>query len=139
MAIYLSIEDFFIKLCINGCHNGDCHTKSNGCGETEVIYEKFHPYVATPITRLFLHVQFGRKHKIDELITKFDTYFADGNHHEENGIDYFKKIILESLATDSTWKICGKCDVEYKEGSKKFENINYVTPDVEECIIHKKH
>jgi len=138
MALSISIENSYIKLCISGCHNGNCNKQSNGCGEIEILMEQFHPYVATPLTRLFLHIQFGRKYKIDNLIQKFDEYFKDGQNIEENGIDYFKKIILEDLETDTTWKICTKCDVEYKNKSRTFEKINYVVPEKDLCFFHKK-
>lgn len=137
MALLISFEDSIIQLSILGCHNGDCKTKSNGCGDIQVFKETFHPYVATPITRLFLHIQFGRKYKIDNLITRFEEHFANGNNHQENGIEYFKKIILEELETDSSWKICSKCDSEYKENTRKFENINYIIPNVDLCVFHK--
>ena len=51
---------------------------------------------------------------------------------------YFKKIILEDLETDTTWKICTKCDVEYKNKSRTFEKINYVVPEKDLCFFHKK-
>jgi hypothetical protein len=137
MAISILFENSIIKLSILGCHNGECKEKSTGCREIEVLSKNFHPYVSTPITILFLHIQFGRKYKIDNLITRFEEHFADGKNYQENGIKYFKKIILEELENDSSWKICSKCDLEYKEDIRKFENINYIVPDVDLCIFHK--
>jgi len=137
MALSITFKNSFIQLSILGCHNGECKTKSSGCGEVEVIKETFHPYVATPITRLFLHIQFGRKYKIDELIAKFDEYFSHGQNNQVSGIEYLKKIILEELEKDSSWKICPKCDLEYKENHRKFDNINYIIPNAELCIFHK--
>ena len=139
MALALSFENSVIKLSMIGCHNGHCESKSNGCGEIKIFTEEFHPYVATPITRLFLHVQFGRKYKIDELIANFNTHFANEQHHQENGIDYWKKIILESLQDDPTWKICVDCDSEYKTEKLTFEKINYITPEKNLCIFHTKN
>ena len=138
MALVVFIDNSVITLSMAGCHNGHCDSKSNGCGEIQTFTENFHPYVATPITRLFLHVQFGRKYKIDELIAKFDTHFANEQNHQENGIDYWKKIILESLQNDSTWKICPYCDSEYKSGTRMFQHINYITPETNLCVFHKK-
>jgi hypothetical protein len=137
MALLISFENSVIQLSIIGCHNGDCKTKSSSCGEVEVIKETFHPYVATPITRLFLHIKFGRKYKIDELISKFDEYFANGKNNQVSGIGYFKKIILEELEKDPGWKICPKCYVEYKENYCNFSNINYIVPNADLCIFHK--
>lgn len=138
MALSISCENPIIKLCISGCHNGDCITNSNGCENNEIFTEVFHPYVVTPITRLFLHVQFNRKHKIDVLIKNFENHFESGQNYEENGIEYFKKIILEDLETDSSWKVCPKCSSEYKNKIRKFEKINYIVPYVDLCIFHKK-
>ena len=137
MALSISFENSIIKLSILGCHNGECKTKSAGCGELEVLTETFHPYVCTPITRLFLHIQFGRKYKIDELISKFDNYFANGVNNQVSGIEYFKKIILEELENDPSWKLCPKCDLEYKKNTRYFANINYIIPNADLCIFHK--
>ena len=138
MALVLSFENSVIKLSMVGCHNGHCESKSNGCGEIQIFTEHFHPYIATPITRLFLHVQFGRKYKIDELIKKFDVHFADVNNYQQNGIEYWKQIILESLQNDPTWKICPDCNCEYELNMRTFEKINYITPQTDLCFFHKK-
>lgn len=139
MALSISFENRIIKLCISGCHCGECKTKSNGCCDIEILTEEFHPYIATPITRLFLNIQFGRKHKIDKLIDNFDEYFKLEQHQEKNGIEYFKCIILEDLERDSSWKICPDCNLEYKEGILKFEKINYIVPEKDLCLFHKRN
>ena len=72
------------------------------------------------------------------LIKQFQEYFDDNKNFEENGIDYFKKIILENLETDESWKICSKCDTEYKNKSRTFEKINYIVPEKDSCFFHKK-
>jgi hypothetical protein len=147
MAISITFENSIITLKMGGCHNGlYAHTKhkevpiekTNGCGEIKIFSEKFNPYIATPITRLFLHVQFGRKHKIDELIEKFDAHFKDGKNCQENGIEYLKEIILSSLSTDPTWKICPECNIEYNNKTREFEQLNYIIPSKNLCIFHKK-
>jgi len=138
MALSISFENSSIKLYILGCHNGNCNKLSNSCGEIEILTEQFHPYVKTPLTRLFLHIQFGQKYIIDNLIKQFQEYFDENKHFEENGIDYFKKIILENLETDESWKICSKCDTEYKNKSRTFEKINYIVPEKDLCFFHKK-
>ncbi len=138
MALSITFKTSSIELCISGCHNSDCNKQSNGCGEIEILTEQFHPYVITPLTRLFLHIQFGKKYKIDDLIKKFEEHFKDGQNIEENGIEYFKKIILEYLETDEIWKICKNCNSEYKSGCRTFEKINYVVSDKDLCFFHKK-
>lgn len=138
MALSISLDNSIITLCISGCHNGNCNKESNGCGDIQIFTESFHPYISTPLTRLFLHIQFGREYKIDEFIKKFDEYFKDGNNINENGVEYFKKIILEDLETDSTWKICPVCSIEYNNGIRQFEKINFIVPEKDLCIFHNK-
>jgi hypothetical protein len=141
MALSLIVKDNEIELVISGCHNGECKEKSNGhvvCGEIEILTENFHPYLASPLTRLFLHIQFGRKYKIDEIISKFDKYFENGQHNDENAIPFLKKTILEELETDNSWKICTKCKTEYDNKTRKFEKIYYIIPSENLCIMHKK-
>lgn len=141
MALAVFINNSVITLSMMGCHNGHHDTKTNGCGvdcgEIRTFDEKFHPYIVTPITRLFLHSQLGPGYKIDELVAKFDTYFSNNQNHQESGIDYWKKIILESLQNDLTWGICPSCDFEYKNGTRMFENVNYIAPQTNLCYFHK--
>lgn len=133
MALSITLNKSIITLSISGCHN-----KSNCFDDIKIFTEKFHPYVTTPLTRLFFHMQFGREYKIYEFIKNFEEYFKDGNNIDVNGIEYFKKIILEDLETDPTWKICPECNIEYNAGTRQFEKINYIVSEKVLCVFHKK-
>ena len=125
MALSVSIEDSMIKMII--IVND----------EKEIITEIFHPYVVTPLTRLFFNKEYGQKYKINKMIKKFNKYVVLGENDRENNMEAFKQIILEVLLNDSKWLICSKCDLEYKEKSRKFENINYIIPTADLCLFHK--
>ena len=135
MAISLNNNGNIFTCTILGCHDTVCG-KSNGCGSF-LRYERiFDLDRVDPITRLFLHVFYGRKHMIDSLINKFTEHFNNGANLEEDGIEYMKKIILEMHELDSTWKTCPKCKEQYNNQSRKFEDIFYTVPSVEFCVDH---
>jgi hypothetical protein len=129
-------ENKVITLVICGCHNGNCCKQSNGCGKKIILKEKYNANRATPITRLFLHSVFGRKYRLNALINKFNEYFDDGKNYNVDGIEYMKKIILEDLETDNGWKICSKCECEYKAKTREFQNIVYIIPTIKFCTEH---
>ena len=123
MALLVNCDDNkVITVIIGGCHNGNECNHSNGCGKSVVLKEKFNIAISTPVTRLFLHVAFGRSYKIKEYMKKFDNYFDNGNNHDVDGIEYMKRVILEDLESDKSWKICPKCDYEYKEKKREFRH-----------------
>jgi hypothetical protein len=136
MALSINVNNGNICMVINGCHNGNCNHTTNGCGEFVTYIEKFNASRATPITRMFLHTVFGRNSHLDEILEKYDAYFANDSHHDESGIEYIKKLILDDCDNDNSWKICPVCKIMYMRKILPFENIHYITPQTEKCIDH---
>jgi hypothetical protein len=132
MAMSLKFEDGVTTLRFLGCH-GACYP---GHGHLVEFKEKFNPRRSTPITRLLMHKMFGREHKLDGILENFTKYFEDSKHQNEDGVDVFKKLILEDHEKDPTWKICHICKDEYATKKRTWENIVYVTPTVVACDEH---
>ncbi len=130
MAIEISLIDSIVELSLYACNNE----------YKETFTEIFHPYVTTPLTRLLLYVEFGKKYKIDDLITEFNNIKnINENTNYTSDIDQLKKIILLNLEKDSIWKICPTCNIEYETRIRKFENINYIMTNNNLCIFHSKN
>ena len=139
MAIELHMdEDRTTMICtLSGCHG--CGSK--GCGHIERFSEVFDIHRSTPITRLFLHVAFGRQNKIDEILHQFEDYYENEamyatEDEEKDGLTFLKELILKNLQDDATWKICPTCDQQYRASIRKFQNIHYVIPGVDFCLDH---
>jgi hypothetical protein len=116
---------------MSGCHcaDGECQ-----CTVFQ-ISEVFDKNRATPITRMFLHNMFNRQYRLDDILKKFTDHF-DGKNNDENGLEYMKKLILTDCATDPTWKICPKCEIEYNNKTRNFEKIVFIVPHVDLCVEH---
>jgi len=154
MAIYLTKNNNDeIIMILNGCHNKnkcpekDLSTnissmkfseknKNNGCCQFEYFIYNFDINKPTPIMRMYLHLVMGRDKRLTQLIEQYNDYFGNIENMDEDGIDYLKKIILEDLDKDVTWKTCIKCKELYNENKIKFEDIIYIVPHLDYCVGH---
>jgi hypothetical protein len=160
MALLLRRDDAGRFQCIlNGCHDGDGHSHDrhhhhdqdnnlqnsddghmrgggNGCGQFEVYTQAFDMNRATAVIRLHLHVVFGREHKLQEILNKYEEFFSHAENAEANGVVELKRIIFEECAADESWKMCPQCKVQYEEGSLGWDKVIFVTPETELCVDH---
>jgi hypothetical protein len=136
MALLIQLKDDIIQCIINGCHSEICDHK-NGCGKFIEYNQKFDANHATPIVRLYLHLIFGRKQRIQNIINKYNDFFSDNNNINENGIKIMQKIIIEDCNLDKDWKICPQCYDNYLNNDDYFDKINYIVPSIDKCIVHQ--
>ena len=136
MAISIRLnESNEVIMILNGCHHMDTCTR-NGCGHFEYFLTKINIHKPNAIARMYLHLVMGREEKIYDLLKQYNEYFSDGANINENGIKYLKKIILEDLEKDKSWKTCIKCRELYENNEIKFEDIIYILPNLDHCLDH---
>lgn len=91
-----------IDMIMSGCHDPECSGK-NGCGEFETISKEFHNRLVSPLGRLYLHLVFGRKHRINGILKKFEEFFDLEENKDLNGLKVMKNIIIEDCNSDNDW------------------------------------
>lgn len=136
MAISIRLNEANeVIMILNGCHHKDICT-SNGCCHFEYFKTKINVHKPNPIARMYLHLVMGREQKIYDLLKQYEEYFLNGANIDENGIKYLKKIILEDLEKDKSWRRCSKCYELYENNQAKFEDIIYMLPHMDYCVDH---
>ena len=71
-----------------------------------------------------------------KIFREYSNSIDSENGIDENGIKYLKKIILEDLEKDKSWKTCIKCRELYENNEIKFEDIIYILPNLDHCLDH---
>ena len=112
--------------------------KKNGCGSFEFISQKFDQNLVSPLGRLYLHLMFGRKHRVDGILKKFEEFYDIEENKELHGLKVMKDIIIEDCNSDPDWKVCKICHENYKNDTRKFENVYYTVPELNSCEEHKE-
>ena len=125
----------FINMVITGCHDKNC--TEHGCGEFEHISKKFDRKLVSPLGRLFLHLMFNRRHRIEGILKKFEDFYDIEENKEIHGLKVMKNIIIEDCNTDTDWKVCKTCYENYKNDTRKFEDVYYTVPQYDFCDEHK--
>lgn len=74
---------------------------------------------------------------IDSIVSKFKNHFSDETHIEDNGIEYMKSLILDTLIReDLSWNLCKGCHKEYGIGERDFADIMFLPKEKFHCSEH---
>jgi hypothetical protein len=137
MALVLSTnEEGHLECTLNGCHCDSSCQGNCGCGKLVTYRVPFDVNRATAVTRLHLHLIFGRQHKLDEILTAYDNYFENPERAQDDGINIMKGIIFDKLSQDDSWKICPCCETDFQSGRRSWEDVIFIVPDADSCIEH---
>lgn len=137
-----------VLLTLAGCI-GD-HENSE-CGHFERFEWKFNDVSrANVVSRLYLHLLFGRKHVLDTIIQKFDDGWVSNNESKKewcskekkvtltSPLEVWKYLILESMKEDSSWNTCSTCLESYQAGNRSWDKIIFVAAPEKRCDDHEK-
>lgn len=137
LTVHAGTISCLMCVCDGGCKNYVESQKS-----CKLIEEIFDLHKTTPITRLALHINFERKHRIDKILYKYKKIHnriakIEGPMNPEKRMELLEYVIIDDCKMDSDWKICNKCESEYINNARLFENILFTVPELKYCSEHQ--
>lgn len=139
MSLGITVHAGVISCLMCVC-DGGCKTYAESQKSCKLIEEKFELHKTTPITRMALHINFGRKYRIDKILYKYKKINEhiikdEGDMTPEKRMELLEFIIIDDCKMDSDWKICHICESEYVNKIRPFERILFTIPKAK-CPEH---
>lgn len=136
MALALSIDGPIITCMLCAC-GGNCKDVASSGQSCKRIVEQFNPAKATPVTRMALHKFFGRAHRLDGILKRYESSVKSSEIlSPKQRLRLLEDIVIADCKLDSDWQICSECETEYNTQARPFERVLFTTPEICRCSEH---